>query len=1031
LANISGMSSGLDTESIINSLMAIKRQQVTNLTQKRDKAQAKESTWGSISADLVSLQVSNYTLSRTATFGAKSAVSSNEGILSLSASVSANAGSYSFYVNQLAQSAQLTSAGFSNSTTAKLVTSAKEITIESGNAKLQRFTELTSLNGGNGVSRGSIFVQDRDGNGSTIDLSAAQDIYDVIDAINTSGLKLSAGVNASGDGINVGYTGSSTSNNLIVRNVGNGTMATDLGIDTGASGVAANQQAGSGVYYLASSMSLSHLNSELGVEKGSFVLNNGADDYKIDISGAKTVGDIISLINSSGSGITASISADKKSISLSGTDITVSESGNATVAKELGLMGINGTGSDGMAIVGGLGSVLNTSLSGATGNGIRAGSFDIIGDIASTITVASQDSIIEVINKINAESADTRVMARINNSGTGLELYKSNGGSFTITDSNTSRDLGLHTDENIGSSSDGKITGSSLGFKYLARTSLLADLNQGVGFKKGSISITNSDGTAFSVNLSSTTLTNMGEVIDAINSASDTGSYHVKASINATGDGLLITDTNGGNISVVENGTAGTAKSLGILGSSTAGEINGSFKKVINVTEDYTLKDLQTAINGLGINLSASIINDGSSDPYRLILTSTQSGRNGSFAISSGVENLQFNTAVQAKNSLITMGNPTSSQAVFVKNSSNTVSNFISGMTLNLKEASSSQVTVTVTNNYEEIAAVAEQFVENYNTVMDKIKEQLKYDSTSGVTNPLFGDTNLMLVQQDLFSYISKGASELNGTIKAVSQVGMKLELDGSLSFNKSKFNQVLQDNFEDVKDFFTYNHNAMTSATLTASSTTAGNIQGVKDGNTGETSLLAGTTGWQGANGSSIELDFGKKTNITSFSLFGTNTSPSDVVNSFVLQYWNGSGWKDHASVTNNTKKDISMNSLSNLYASKIRFNNITTVGGGDVKLAEIQTYQPVGLSKYFDYKISSITDASIGSISNVMDSTTAEMALIDNQITSMEDRLSIEEERLRKQFTELETMMGKMSNTSSWLSQQTASLNSNWSYK
>ncbi|MDD4527236.1 MAG: flagellar cap protein FliD N-terminal domain-containing protein, partial [Candidatus Margulisbacteria bacterium] len=100
MANISGMSSGLDTESIINSLMAIKRQQVTNLTQKRDKAQAKESTWGSISADLVSLQVSNYTLSRTATFGAKSAVSSNEGILSISASVSANAGSYSFYVNQ-------------------------------------------------------------------------------------------------------------------------------------------------------------------------------------------------------------------------------------------------------------------------------------------------------------------------------------------------------------------------------------------------------------------------------------------------------------------------------------------------------------------------------------------------------------------------------------------------------------------------------------------------------------------------------------------------------------------------------------------------------------------------------------------------------------------------------------------------------------------------------------------------------------------------------------------------------------------
>jgi len=1028
LANISGMSSGLDTENIISSLMAIKRQQVTNLTTKRDKAQAKESTWGSISADLVSLQLSNYNLSRSATFGVKRAVSSNEDILSLSASVSANAGSYSFYVNKLAQSSQLTSAGFSDSSTTKLATTTKQITIESGNAKLQRYTELSSLNGGSGVTRGSIYVQDRDGNGTTLDLSTAQDIYEVIDAINGSGLKLSAEVNSAGDGINVSYTGSSTSSNLIVRNAGNGTMATGLGIDTGSAGVAANQKAGSSVYYLASNMSLSQLNSGLGAEKGSFVLNNGGSNYTIDISGAKTVGEVVSLINASGSGITASISVDKKSINLSGTNITVSESGNSKVAKDLGLMGITGTGSDGTAIVGGLGSVLSASLYGATGNGIRAGTFDVVGDVTRTITVTAKDSIIEIIKKVNAVSTDTGVSARINNSGNGIELYKGSGTSFTITDSNTSRDLGLYAVTNSGSSVNGEISGSSLGFKYFNRSTLLADLNQGVGFKRGSISITNSDGNKFNVNLSSTSLTNIGQVIDAINTASTGGSYHVTASINSTGDGLLITDTNGGNITVAENGTAGTAKSLGILGSDTDGTVDGSFKKTVSVTSDYTLVDLQAEINNLGINLSASIINDGSSDPYRLVLTSSKSGRNGSFIVSSEIDALQFNTAVEAEDSLITMGEPSSSQAIFVKNSSNTVSNFISGMTLNLKEASESQVTVTVTNNYEEITTIAEEFVDNYNAVMDKIKEQLSYNSESGVTNPLFGDTNLMLVQQDLFSYISKGASELSGSIKSVSQVGMTLELDGTLSFNKTEFNQALQDDFEDVKDFFTYNYNATASAALTTSSTTAGNINGVKDGNTSETALLAGTTGWQGASGSNIEMDFGKKIDITSLTMFGTDTNPNDVVSSLVLQYWNGSSWADHTTVTNNTKKDITFNALSGLYASKIRFNNMTTVGGGDVKLAEIQAFQPVGLSKYFDYKISSITDASTGSISNAMDNTSEEMQMIDGQIESMEERLAIEEERLRKQFTELEKMMGQMGNTSTWLSQQTIALNANW---
>ena len=1024
MANISGMSSGLDTESIISSLMSIKRQQVTALTTKKDKASARESTWGSISADLVSLQLSNYNLSRTATFGAKSAVSSNEDILSLSASVSASAGSYSFYVNKLAQASQLTSEGFSDSTTTKLVSTSKQITIESGNSKLQRYTELSSLNGGEGVKRGSIFVQDRDGNGATLDLSSAQDIYDVVSAVNSSGLKLSAEVNSTGDGINVSYTGTSTSNNLIIRNVGNSTTATDLGIDTGTSGTASNQKAGNSVYYLASSLSLSQLNSGLGAEKGSFIINNGVDNYTINISLAKTVGDVIGLINASGAGVTASISADKKSINLSGANITVTESGNTKTAKELGLIGVTGTGGDGSAILGGLGSVLSSNLYGATGNGIRAGSFDIAGTLTRTISVTSKDSIGEVISKINAESTDTGVSAKMNNAGNGIELYKSDAGSFAITASNTSRDLGLYTADNSGNSSGGKISGGSLGFKYFTRDTLLADLNQGAGFKRGNISITNSDASSFDVNLGGVDVTTLGSVIDTINAASLAGSYHVTASINSTGDGLLITDNNGGNISVSEKGTAGTAKSLGIIGSSSSGSIDGSFKKTINVTADYTLKDLQTAINALGINMSASIINDGTSDPYRIVLASTKSGRNGAFAVSSGIDSLQFNTAVEAQDSLITMGSPSSDQAIYVKNSSNTVSNFISGMTLNLKSASSSQVTVSVTNNSAEISTIADEFVTNYNTVMDKIKSQLKYDSSTKVTNPLFGDTNLMLVQQELFSYISKGAGELSGSIKSASQVGMNLELDGTLSFNKSTFNQAIQDNFEEVKDFFTYSYNATAASSLSASSTTAGSINGVKDGNSGESSLLSGLTGWQGSSGSNIEIDFKKKIDLTSLNIFGTNTDSNDVIKSFTLQYWGGSNWVDYTSVTNNTSKDITFNSLTNLMASKIRLSNLTTVGGGDVKIAEIQAFQPVGLSKYFDHKISSITDASTGSIGNAMDNTTSEINIIDDQIVSLEDRLSMEETRLRKQFSDLETMMGKMKNTSSWLTQQTASL-------
>lgn len=1032
MANISGISSGLDTESIINGLMALKRQQVNNLTLKKEKAQAKESVWSSISSALVTLQISNYKLARTATFGMKSAVSSNENALSVSATTSAAAGTYSFYVNRLAQASQLTSTGFSNQNTTKITSTEKQITIESSAASMKRYTELSALNGGNGVTRGNVFVQDRDGNSSNIDLTKAQDIYDVIDAFNASGLKISASINNTGDGINISYTGSSTASNLIIRDVGNGTTASDLGISTGALGLDNNIRSGDSIYYLFNNVSLSHLNSGLGVEKGSFIINNGGEDYTINISEAKTVGDVLKLINNSGSGVTASLSADKKSISLNGENISVLESGKSSVARGLGLINISGVGGEGSSILGGLGSVLSSNLYGATGNGIRAGSFDITGDATSTINVLASDSITEILAKINNEAGNTGVYARINSTSNGIELYKKDGNSFSITDSDTSRDLGLFTDTNLGSSSSSKINGSSLNFGYITRNSLLSDLNQGDGFKKGSITITNKDNQSFNVNLAGTNITTIGDVIDAINSASEAGDYNVTASINSTGNGILIkNNSDDGNISIGESGNSTTAKSLGILGSSTTGEVDGAFKKVINVTSDYSLSDLRAAINSLGINMSASIINDGSSDPYRLVLNSTKAGRIGSFTVSSDIESLQFNTAVEAKDSLIIMGEPTSEQAVFVKSSSNTITDFISGMTLNLKETSANKITITITNDHSEISTIAEEFVENYNTVMSKIKEQLKYDSSTGITNPLFGDTNLMVVQQDLFAYINRGTPQLTGSIKSAAQVGINLGLDGLINFDKNKFEQALKDNFQDVTDFFTYNYNASSGSTLSASSTTAGNINGIKDGNTGEAALLAGNTGWQGENGSFIEMAFDKKTDLTSLKLFGTSMDPNDIIQSFTLQYLSNGVWKDYRTIANNISKDISINMVEGLVTNKIRFNNITTVGGGDVKIAEIQTFQPVGLAQYFDYKISSITDASRGSISNALDSSSSEISLIDTQIASMEERLVIEEERLRAQFVQLEKMMSELSNTSSWLSQQTSSLNANWSYK
>jgi flagellar capping protein FliD len=1028
MAGITGISSGLDTESIIKGLMSLKRQQVTNLSDKKEKALARESTWRNISADLITLQLSNYKLSRTATFGMKNASSSNESALSVNASISASSGTYSFFINQLAQSSQLTSAGFSDYNNTTLTSSTKTFNIESSNANLERFTELSSLNGGKGIIRGEVFVQDRDGNSATLDLSSVNDIYDVVDAFNNSGLKINANINANGNGIDIAYTGESTSSNLVVKDIGNGTTASSLGINTGNAGIAADIKNGDNVYYLSDSLSLNHLNNGLGVEKGEFIIDNNGTEYIIDISRARNIGDILSAINSAGADVTASIDPSKNKLTLTGepgSNLVIKESNNMNVAKELGLLNITGESGSGKVILGGLGSTLISNLSGRNGSGIREGNIEIVGDLTSTIAVSEDDSIVSIINKINTETENTGVIAKLNNSKNGIELYHESNTAFSVTNNDTTSDLGIS-----GNSTNGKITGNNLNFNYLNRASLLSELNQGDGFTMGSISITSTIADveeSFDVNLRDASITTLGDVIDAINLASSEGGHDVVASMNANGDGLLIkNNTDDGIISVRENGNSTTAKSLGILGTADNGILDGSMKKTIEITEDFTLDDLKNSINNLGINMKASIINDGSVDPFRLVLTSTKSGRNGAFTISSELDNLQINTSVEAQDSLVIMGEPTSSDAIFVKNQSNTVSNFISGMTLNLKETSTSQINVTVTNNDEGITDLVEEFVENYNTVMGKIHSQLKYDNATGVTNPLFGDSSLVRVQQDLFSFVNRGAPELESSIRSISQVGISLGMDGMLSLNKNTFESALNTNFDDVSSFFTNSFNTASNATFSTTSTTIeGNVSNLNDGKT------SGNTGWKTDNGGFVEMNLGKKTDLTSLKIFGNSDNANDIINRLTVQSWNGSSWVDQKAITNNNKKDININFLDGLVTDKIRINNIYSKEGTSIKINEVQAFQPVGLAQFFDYKIGSITDVSRGVIDSSLDSVSSEVGIIDNQIGSLESRLSIEEDRLRKQFVELEKIMGQLDQTASWLTQQSTSLNANWNYK
>lgn len=136
MASISspGLGSGLDISGIISKLMQVEAQPLTALQAKEASYQAKLSAFGSLKGALSSLQTAAEALENTDTFNAKSASTSDNTVLTPSASSTAANGSYSITVNHLADYHALRSDDNYTATTDTLNTGTLSIAVGGGTA---------------------------------------------------------------------------------------------------------------------------------------------------------------------------------------------------------------------------------------------------------------------------------------------------------------------------------------------------------------------------------------------------------------------------------------------------------------------------------------------------------------------------------------------------------------------------------------------------------------------------------------------------------------------------------------------------------------------------------------------------------------------------------------------------------------------------------------------------------------------------------------------------------------------------------
>lgn len=234
--------------------------------------------------------------------------------------------------------------------------------------------------------------------------------------------------------------------------------------------------------------------------------------------------------------------------------------------------------------------------------------------------------------------------------------------------------------------------------------------------------------------------------------------------------------------------------------------------QTVNLDADGTLESLRDGINDLGAGVSASILNTGTeaSPAFRLVLSSNDTGASNSISITADDTTLDtvttgVDTFQAAQDAQIVLGE--GAEAVTIDRSSNTISDVISGLTLNLQaEDVSNPVTISVTQDTEAVKEGIANFVNAYNEAVEFINERTIFDVESGERGIFVGEslgrTVLDRLRQSVFSQID-GLT----TYTSAAQIGFETEkTDGTIKLNETTLDEALSANYSAVRDLFIQN---------------------------------------------------------------------------------------------------------------------------------------------------------------------------------------------------------------------------------
>jgi flagellar hook-associated protein 2 len=380
--------------------------------------------------------------------------------------------------------------------------------------------------------------------------------------------------------------------------------------------------------------------------------------------------------------------------------------------------------------------------------------------------------------------------------------------------------------------------------------------------------------------------------------------------------------------------------------------------------------------------VSATIVNDGTAN--HLVITSKDTGEVNSLKISvadtdgndtdaAGLSQLAYDptastgsgknmTQMQAaKNAILDI------DGIVVVKASNTISDAISGVTLNLLATSAGvSANLGVASNKDKVKESVTAFIDAYNKLDSSLRSLTKYDESGKNSGVLLGDATTRSVISQLKAVMTKTVSS-GGALTSLSQIGVSFQRDGKLALDATKLDAAVATNFGDIASLFATTAK-VSDPQVSFVSSTKKTQSGIYAINVTGLAPTAGTINGVAANG-------------TGSNLLGAAGDASEGLN--------------------------------------IKVTSGALGARGTVNFS-------IGYAAQLDSVITNLLGET-GILASRTDGINTSIKRLDKQAESITARLTSIEARYRAQFTRLDTLMSSMSTTSSFLTQQIASINAN----